>query len=135
MQRSFATVVAVYDHDRANRVVNLPGDACMTRLREALAKGCEPAELLRVVFVNRNTESLLLALRDGGLVTGVTDESWRLAIDQKNLNDRDVILLAASRTAGAPARADLVQRVPSFGYLIARVVRALGLGDEGAAGR
>ena len=115
----------MYDHDRANRVVNLPGDTCMTRLREALSKGCDPAELLRVVFVKQNTESLLVALREGGLVTGVTDESWRLAIEQKNLNDRDIILNKASRGAASAARANHIERGPSFGYLIERVSGAL----------
>jgi hypothetical protein len=125
LRRTFNSVIAVYDHDRAHRVVNLRGDTCMTALRQALKRGCEPAGDLRVVFVRENTESVLEALREGSLLTTVTAESWRNAIERKDLNDRDLILLAAAKAAATTAREDLVARVPSFDYVIGRVVLGL----------
>lgn len=124
LTRDGSTLVAVFDDDRVRRMANLPADACKVRLIEELKKECDPKELLRVVLLVRNTETLLEALRDQRLLTG-RGATFDDAIVRKQIESRDILFKDAIWKLTADQRGALLGAVPSLRYLVEKLVTLL----------
>jgi hypothetical protein len=109
---------AVIDNDKAAHFLSAPKDACKTTLRRQFMTGISPGATLQVVFLHRNLESILEAIReeDPDLVPS---ETFVGAIDRKNLTDRDLVFVAASKARHV--RSYLLKDVKDFSYLIKKV--------------
>jgi hypothetical protein len=120
------TVVAVVDDDKIRRAVSLEKAACKVQVVQRFREhaSCPPGVALRVVLLVRNTESILLALRDEGLLPD-RDARFEAAIVHKELNSRDLLFKDAVWRLSAEQRVTLQRCVPSLGYLVARVRAAL----------
>lgn len=104
--------------------MKLPVESCKTKIVGALKLKCDETINLRVVLLVENTESLLIALRDLGVLYG-RDAMFADAIDKKTLASRDILFKAAVWQTTPEQRHQLIERVPSFGYLVDKVVAAL----------
>lgn len=113
-------VVALYDRDRVHDLVPTSG-RCKRELTISLRDGCSPADLLRVVLLERYTESLIAALRRGPVEELVGGDVFDRAL-KKDRNARDIVLKAAAREDLRAARVALRQTVPSLDYLATKLV-------------
>ncbi|MCG3133166.1 MAG: hypothetical protein HMLKMBBP_00273 [Planctomycetes bacterium] len=113
---SSATVMAVLDLDRAYQVCELPADACLVSIRNALRERTGPAV---VRLIDRNIESVFTTAR---VVLGEPTT----VIRKPRLQERDRVLNAlAFGRERAEARSELRSRVPSFDRLVRAVRCAL----------
>ncbi len=113
-------VVALYDSDRVHDLVPTSG-RCKRELTTSLREGCSPADRLRVVLLERNTESLITALRRGPVEELVGKGVFDRAL-KKDRNARDIALKAAAREDFRSVRTALRQTVPSLDYLTTKLV-------------
>jgi len=84
-------VFALYDEDKAARLVKLSGNLCRPLICQQLSVGCEPAEKLDVVLLRRNTETVIEVIRDSGLTRiqpTVFAEALRKRRNSRNMRDR-----------------------------------------------
>jgi len=121
-------VVAVYDFDRVREMkqLSLHAMACKSETRDALLKKCPWRDRLVVVFLDRNIETVIEAICDCDPGLSTPEQRTR-ALVKKDLNARDIILGAASAPtpAGLALRNRVFERVPSFGYLVDKLVAIL----------
>jgi hypothetical protein len=119
----------VYDADKVRELIKLPFNACKTQVRGKLLEECPWGDRLRVVFLERNLETVLDALR--GCDRSISsEEQWAKAIDRKDLGARDIILKAAAAPPARALRECVLREVPSLAYLVqnlAHACQALGL--------
>ncbi|MDD5307214.1 MAG: hypothetical protein PHU25_07825 [Deltaproteobacteria bacterium] len=120
LTRAGEMVIALYDADRASELCKLPGASCKTVVRSALNPDGLPTASLVIVLLERNTETVIEALKRAGL--NITDEDIRLAIDRKNLEARDRVLNKAAHGDYRAVRDKLRLDVPSFDYLVQKAV-------------
>jgi hypothetical protein len=117
---------AVYDDDKIREEIGLPPIACKRDVVKELKDGCDSPDKLHVVLLQRNTESVLHALRE--IATSLaTDSDWDEAINRKRTAQRDAIFNAAASPEPSRCliRKNLRAMVPSFDRLIMHVARAL----------
>lgn len=124
LARDGRAVIAVYDNDRIRRMTNLPSDACKAQVSTCLKSDCDPSTQLRVVLLVENTETILLALRDLGVLQG-REAMFVEAIDRKVLASRDILFKDAVWRTTPEQRERLLEAVPSFGYLVSKLVTVL----------
>lgn len=119
------TVFAVYDSDRIRELVKLPPSACKALVISRLKAGCEPADKLVVILLERNIESVIQAIcaLDPSVASPVEQAN---ALHRKDLTARDAILRAAA--APTPLRRALreqvLDQVPSLRRLIDKLMDA-----------
>ena len=114
---------AVFDGDQLPELLSRPRGTCRTALKADLLKDCAWAGQLHVVILERNLESLLRAVLQ--CAPEAADERTRaLALDRKSLAERDVILNRVAREARRNVRDCVRQAMPSFDYLIRKLVEA-----------
>ncbi|HSO00830.1 MAG TPA: hypothetical protein VLS89_21210 [Candidatus Nanopelagicales bacterium] len=126
--RDGRVIVAVYDADKIHRDVQLPATACKAQMKEILAAECAWRERLVIVFLEKNLETVLSAIRACSSQL-VAEETWQRAVSRKDRNARDIILKEAARPPNRPLRELVLQRVPSLGYLVGKLSAALGEAD------
>lgn len=117
-------VVAVYDADKIHRDVGLSAGSCKSQLKGILSQECHWRERLIIVFLEKNIETVLAAIRASSPQL-VPTETWDLALVRKDRNSRDLILNKAARPPERLLRQQLLQRVPSLAYLIRKLTDAL----------
>ena len=108
------TVVAVFDDDKVRNLLKLPKDACKRDVLTEMLVGCSDPTRLRTVLLERNVESLLEELRPRAGRLCISHGHFDNAIRRKIINDRDMILTAASREDQRPIRQELLLAVPSL---------------------
>lgn len=123
--RSGRAVFAVFDDDEIRTMTKLPVDACKTKVVTAIKRGCEPEGALRVVLIVENTESVLEALRAQGAIQG-HEGMFADAIERKVLASRDILFKKAVWSLTSEQREILLERVPTLGYLVSKLVTLLG---------
>jgi hypothetical protein len=112
----------LFDFDRAPKLVPTTA-TCKSGLKRELLRQAGDPEDLRILFLDRNLESLLRCLRELEPEL-LTPTAWEDAIEHKKLLDRD---LALSKAAKAPQlRAALRERHPSWAYAIRSIASCLG---------
>lgn len=120
-------VFALYDEDKAARLVKLVGQPCRPLICERLSEGCEPAAKLEIVLLRRNTETVIEAIRDSGL-TKIQDSVFKEALRKRrnSRNMRDRIFTRCARELAINVRSQLLTRLPDIDRLVARLVACLG---------
>ena len=119
-------VFALYDEDKAARLVNLAGKPCRQLICEQLSAGCEPAEKLDVVLLRRNTETVIEVIRDSGLTRiqpAVFAEALQKRRNSRSMRDR--IFSRCARELTTEARSQLLSRLPDIDRLVRRVAACL----------
>lgn len=118
-------VFAVYDDDRVRGLVGLAVTACKVDVKARLLQECPWRDRLRIVFLEKNLETVLRALRDCDRSIS-SDDQWSKAIDRKDLNARDIILRAAAAPSPGPRRLRecALREVPSLSYLVNKLAEA-----------
>ncbi len=114
LTRDGSTLVAVYDLDRVDRLIEDPAArarCCKREMRDCLRGGAHALATGRVYFLDANTESLLAA------ACAVLGRGWT---GKPHPAERDN-LLQALVAEGPQARATVRQRVPSFDYIVRKV--------------
>jgi hypothetical protein len=117
------TVFAVYDSDRIRDLVKLPPSACKALVISRLKEGCEPADKLVVILLERNIETVIqvICALDPSVAS---PEEQANALHRKDLTARDTIL----RAAAAPTpprrvlREQVLAQVPSLRRLIDKLM-------------
>jgi hypothetical protein len=115
-------VFAVFDNDKIRIRLGLSKAASDMEVETAIRQGARcDASLLAVILLKENTESVLAAARD---CHGALDqELLHDAIDQKDLNARDIVLKRVAASATSKQIRDCVlSRVPSVGVLVSQLV-------------
>ena len=115
--RSFRRIIAVFDDDkiRGHKRLGLSSGACKAEVRAAITRHSAFPELLTVVLLGRNMESVVAAVQG---CRGLPET------EKLRLPDRDAVLASiAWRPDYAPLRACVLARVPSLEYLVARLVK------------
>ncbi len=108
-------VIAVCDDDRVREHLKLPATACKTAVRDTIATGL--GTQLHTVLLVRNLETVLDAVMH---VLGLEP-----ATDKPSPLRRDGILLRLAYNGTPDQRRDLLRRVPSLGYLVDKLARAI----------
>lgn len=116
-------VFAVIDHDKAHdsrgdRGLNVEKDACHTELRRAFRAKIQTSELVRLVVLRRNLESLFLVTRERELLGPEFASSLKKIIEKTgtSLIERDEVLRKLA--FGERRRRDVLRtEVPSLDYL------------------
>jgi hypothetical protein len=122
--RAGGRVFAVYDFDQIHQEVKLSSSACKEQLKEVLKKECAWQDRLTIVFLERNIETVVEAVCS--CASGRIPEDQRLkAIKHKRLNARDLILKRVLGPSDRALREAVLHEVPSFAYLVDKVVAAL----------
>lgn len=115
-------MVAVFDRDQAQLLLKTRA-ACFTSLRAAIH---QQSPIPLPVFLDRNIETLIAAIRDAGHLS-LPPSVFTDALN-KSLDARDRVFIA---TAGEDAhlqglRQTVLTQVPSFGYLVTKLVGLVG---------
>jgi hypothetical protein len=106
-------VVAVFDQDKAHRLLALPPTTSVSGLtRGVLATASYPPNLA-VTFLAMNTETLVAAAAS----------SLGLATPAKSPKDRDDVLLKCANTQQVSVRRSVEKQMPSFCDLVEGVLR------------
>ena len=116
-----AVIFAVCDDDRVREHLKLPATACKLEVRETVAAGLGSPRL-QTVLLARNLETVLAAVLHVLGLDPIADKPSPLK--------RDGILLRLAYKGTPDQRLALLQRVPSFAYLVDRLtgtIVALGL--------
>lgn len=121
------TVVAVIDDDKVRNLLGLPKNACKRDVLAKILEGCSDPTRLRTVLLECNVESVLEALRPSAIGLDLSDGQFDGAVHRKLLNERDIILIAASRKDHRPIRDALLGAVPSLNRLRQEIIDAAGL--------
>lgn len=87
--------VICLDLDRANRLLKLSKTSCKMQTKQAFWRSIGKPEIGAFVLLDQNLEDLLHIAQANG--ANFSKEQLRSAIDDKNLQDRDVLLLRASK--------------------------------------
>lgn len=113
--RSFRRVIAVFDDDKIRGRLGLSPGACKAEVRAAITRQSAFPELLTVVLLGRNMESV---------VTAVQGCRGKPETEKLRLPDRDAVLASiAWRPDYASLRECVLARVPSLEYLVARLAK------------
>jgi hypothetical protein len=114
------SVIAVIDEDAIRGQLKLPASADENRVIQAILSGSRVPERVFVVLLHRNMESVL----EAAAVCDPTIDADRLdrAVHQKDLLERDALLVALSRERGRPARECILGRMPSLKKLVDIVI-------------
>ena len=122
LTRTGSPVIAVLDSDKIVKLVGLSGTPCRTSILEHFRQGCEPADLLHIVLLERNIETLVQAI-------GARNAADRDLVNKalaKSLVARDSLFnKIANNAAARDTRDALAVDVPSFGRLRDLVVAIL----------
>ncbi len=109
-------VVAVFDDDKIRGQLKLPRSATAERVHKEIRKGCKAPEQLDVILLKDNMESVIDA---AGLCAPAIDKKRiERASKDKDLLERDAILIELSRERERPARACILEKMPSLAALI-----------------
>lgn len=122
LTRTGASLVALYDDDRVRELLHKPKAACKQEVRQALLQECGDDPKLRVVLLVKNTESVLATLEQSGLMMTFARTDFHEAIARKSVLKRDEIFHRAADADMLKVREHLCQHLPSFEYLIAKLI-------------
>ncbi len=92
------------------------------RYEAFLRTACAWQERLEIVFLEKNIETVLAAVC---ACVAVPAELRHLAVERKQRNERDIVLRKILAPRDRALRDAVLQRVPSLGYLVDKVVTAL----------
>lgn len=109
-------VVAVFDDDKIRGQLTLPRSASAERVHKEILKGCRAPEQLAVILLKENTESVIDAA--GICAPAIDKKRIDRASNDKDLLERDAILTELSRERERPARACILEKIPSLAALI-----------------
>ena len=118
-----ARMVAVYDRDRIDDCVVLPGPSCTSAIVAALTPEGASPDRLRTVLLADNLETLIKTLQSCGLGESLPWDP-ALAKGRQALEARDRIMHNAA-TARREVRDCLIERMQSFDYLVTKVTDAV----------
>jgi hypothetical protein len=116
--------VAVYDRDEIHECVGLSDPRCTSAIVRELTPPAGPADRLKTVLLDRNLETVIETLKACGLRA---DLPWEKALAKRGgaLTVRDRILQNAAAPHERAIRDGLMQRMPSFRYLVHKVTAAV----------
>lgn len=117
----YRRVIAVYDQDKLPELLKLTGPQCRNTLREKLAEECQPRESLEIVFINKNLESVIEAIRDSGLASFVDANVFAEALN-KQMDARDRLFIKCATQSTKEVREKLLELLPDVKRLIAKIV-------------
>jgi hypothetical protein len=114
------SVIAVIDEDAIRGQLKLPASADESRVIQAILSGSRAPEHVFVVLLHRNMESIL----EAAAACEPTLDPSRLnrAVRQKDLLERDTILVALSRERERRVRECILDRMPSMKKLVDTVI-------------
>lgn len=124
LARGGRRMVAVYDRDRIHEVVAVKRPACTGDIVAALTPPAADPDALATVVLDAKLESILDALRACGMPSTLP---WSDASRKARgaLQARDRIMHNAAQPQHRAARDCLMQRMPSFEYLVCKVASAV----------
>lgn len=122
-------LVGILDRDRVHDLLDLPKDACLTRIKASLVERAAGTSA-RWVLLTHNIETVIQDLRQLRPDL-VAEEVWGRALAKK-LNSRDAVLAAASTAHQGELRKSLRQRNVSFDYLVRAVSQLLRASETAA---
>jgi hypothetical protein len=126
-------VVAVFDDDKIRGQLKLPRSASAERVHKEILKGCRAPKQLAVILLKDNMESVIDA---AGLCAPTIDKKRiERASKDKDLLERDAILIELSRERERPARACILEKMPSLAALIDLLCEALRAAPRGESPR
>lgn len=116
-------VIAVYDQDQLAKMLKLAKDACRKMLCEKLAENCEPKEILEIILVRDNLESIIQDIRASGLMSSISDQVYDGALG-KNQITRDSVFIQCAIT-DSDTRQKLAERLPDILRIVTRITAVL----------
>ena len=116
-------VFALYDNDKAARLVKLIGKPCRPLICQQLKEGCEPADKLEIVLLHKNLETVIEVIRDSGL-TSIQPRIFQEAL-RKRRPMRDRVFTHCAYVLSLDARARLLNQLPDLNRLVSRVAECL----------
>ena len=117
-------VFAVFDQDRLPELLGLKGNQCRGFLRGKLMEPCEPRDAIEFIFVDRNIESVIEALRDSGLVSFIDDKLFEGALDKKQLT-RDSLFIQCAMNTTPELRMKLLDELPDIKRLVTKIAECV----------
>jgi hypothetical protein len=116
-------VFAVFDEDRIREALGLRRRATEREVLAAIQASCPKPELLRIVLLKRNLESVIEAAAecDPSLDRAQVERALRY----KKPIDRDLVLASVSREIFRPARDCVLEKVPSLAQLVEALCRVI----------
>lgn len=116
------SVIAVFDDDHIRQLLKLPQSATASRVEQEIKKGCRAPDLLSVVLIERNMESVVDA---AGVCDPALDRMRIARALAKDLLERDAIFLELSRERARSTRDCMLATMPSLKRLVALVCSKL----------
>jgi hypothetical protein len=116
-------VFALYDNDKAARLVNLVGNACRPMICQRLKEGCDPVNKLEIVLLQKNLETVIEVIRDSGL-TSIQPQMFQDALC-KRCAMRDRVFSHCAYLLTPDARTRLLERLPDLGRLVSKIAECL----------
>lgn len=113
----YARIIAVCDDDKVREHLKLPALACKVQVRSTIAAFAAPTQKLRAVLLARNVDTVVDAVHR---ILGRNPPTSKLGP-----LDRDRTLLHLAYQGTPDQRLDLLERVPSFHYLVDALARTL----------
>jgi len=119
LANQFRKVIAVYDQDKLNELLNLKGIQCRRALLEGLIEPCDPKAALDIVFVNPNLESVIKTIQDSGNASSIDSGHFIKALG-KDLNARDSLFIQCANLP-RDVRDKLFAALPDINRLVAKI--------------
>ena len=82
-------IFAVLDQDKLGELLKLKGTPCLREVLANLADRCDAKESIEFVFIKKNLESVIEAIRDSDVAGFVRAEIFERALNKKELAARD----------------------------------------------
>jgi hypothetical protein len=115
--------IVCLDMDRAYRLFNLSSSACKLAIKDQFWNGLNVPLVSGFVLLDRNLEDVLKWSRKNG--ADFTDAQFKSAVEDKNLQDRDTLLLKAARDQNVRRSLAVGDAMPSFRRLVEKTAAIL----------
>lgn len=124
LAKQFRRVFAIYDEDRVPELVGLSRADCRPLLCGKLTENCQPTDVLEVVLLRWNQESLIEAIKSSGLVGHIDASVFDRAL-AKDLMARDSVFIQCATNTDPETRTRLLPSLPDLDRLVTRICAAM----------
>jgi len=111
-------VVAVFDDDKARKLLQIPMEATDEEVVEELRSRCPREDVIAIILLKRNIETVIKQIRQAGLSVG--EDLLRRALD-KELIARDAVFSMASKDINRGVRRRVIESNESLRELVKRL--------------